>query len=351
MVRFGYGLPSVHPAGEMVDLIRLADGLGFDFCHLNDDSSMLDPWSILAAAARETSTVRLGLSATHVYLREPTLIAQALATLDQLSEGRAQAVVSFGTPQMLDAYHVGWRGGRPLARVREAIEVMRAYLDDGAVDHRGEFFRYSGVRTMARPVQRHLPLFVGGLGGPVSFELAGEVADGIECGSSSRENSEYVVEHVRRGAQRVGRDPDAVRIGASVVVAVSDDAAAAKEAAAGVALAWLPAYPLNMLARHGLSADQVAPILAAVDAGDFAEAARRVTPEFGEALTIAGTPEECADRIRTDLVAAGVDHVLLAIVDPTVAEIATGVRPEALPGGREQLQLIHDRIFPAFAGG
>jgi 5,10-methylenetetrahydromethanopterin reductase len=350
MVRFGYGLPGVHPAAETVELIRTADRLGFHFCHLNDDSSMLDPWSVLAAAARETSTIRLGISATHVYLREPTLIAQALATIDQLSGGRAQAVVSFGTPQMLDAYHVSWRGTRPLARIREAIGVMRAYLDDGTVDLQGEFFHYSGVQTMARPVQQHLPLFVGGLGGPKSFELAGEVADGIECGSSSRENSEYVVEHVRRGAERAGRDPDAMRIGASVVTAVGDDATAAKEAARGVAVAWLPAYPLNMIARHGVSADQLEPILTALDAGDFAEASRRATPELGEALTIAGTPEECADRIRTDLVDAGVDQVLLAIVDPTVAEIATGVRPDALPDAREQLQLIHDRVLPAFAG-
>lgn len=350
MVRFGYGMPCVHPAGELVDLIRVADRLGFDFCHVADDSSMLDPWSVIAAAARDTSSIRLGLSATHVYLRDPTLIAQALATIDQLSGGRAQAVVSFGTPQMLDAHHVDWRGSRPLARVREAIGVMRAYLDDGAVDHQGEFFRYSGVQTIARPVQAHVPLFVGGLGGPKSFELAGEVADGIECGSSSRENSAYVVEHVRRGAERAGRDPDSMRIGATVVTAVSDDATAAKEAARGVAAAWLPALPPRMLARHGLSEAQVAPVLAAMGAGDVAEAIRRTTPELGEALTIAGTPEECAERIRTDLLDAGIDHVLLALVDPIVAEMATGSRAEGLPDAREQLQLIRDRIFPAFSG-
>lgn len=350
MVRFGYGLPCVHPAGEMVDLIRTADRLGFHFCHLNDDPSMLDPWAVLAAAARETSTIRLGLSATHVYLREPTLIAQALATIDQLSGGRAQAVVSFGVAQTLDAYHVDWRGRRPLARVREAIGVMRDYLDDGAVDRQGEFFHHSDVGTIARPVQEHVPLFVGGLGGPRSFELAGEVADGIECGSSSRENSEYVVEHVRRGAERAGRDPDGLRMGATVVAAVSDDPAAAKEAARGVAAAWLSTFPPRMLARHGLGEHEVAPILEAMEDGDFAGAVRRATPELGEALTIAGTPEECADRIRADLVDAGIDHVLLALVDPTVAEIAAGTRPDGLPDARRQLQLIHDHVFPAFAG-
>jgi 5,10-methylenetetrahydromethanopterin reductase len=349
MVRLNYGLLGAYPAGEMVDLIRTADELGFDACHIADDPSLRDCWLVAAAAARETSSIRLGFSATHVYLREPTLIAQALATLDELSGGRAEAVVSFGDPQMLDAYHVDWRGQRPLARVREALRVMRAYLDVGAVDHDGEFFRYSGVETVVRPVQERLPLLVGALGGPRSFELAGEVADGVEAGSSARKNSAYVVEHVRRGAERAGRDPDALRMGAYCVTAVAEDAEAAKEAARVVAASWLPSYPESMIARHGIDPEEIAPIVAAFEEGDVDEALRRTTPEIGEAFTVAGTPEECAERLRTDLVEPGIDHVLLALVDPAVVETFTGERPAGLPDIREQLRLIHDSILPEFS--
>jgi 5,10-methylenetetrahydromethanopterin reductase len=347
MVRVSYGLPGTYPAREMVALIRLADELGFHACHLDDAPTQRDSWLVAAAAARETSRIRLGFSATHVYLREPTLIAQALATLDELSHGRAEAVVSFGDPAMLDAYHVEWRGRRPLARVREALSVMRAYLDEGAVDHDGEFFRYSGVEAGVRPVQEHLPLLVGALGGPRSFALAGEVADGVECGSSSRENSEYVVAHVRRGAERAGRDADELQLGAFCVVAVSDDAEAARRAARTVVAGWLPSFPDSMLTRHGLEPDQVAPIIAALDAGDVTEALRQTSPEIGEALSISGSPESCAERIRTDLVAAGIDHVLLVLVDPVDVEAYTGERPEGLPDVRRQLQLIHDRLLPS----
>lgn len=348
MVRFGVGLLGVHPAGEMVDLIRVADELGFHTCYLPDDPWTRDSWAVLAAAARETSSIRLGLAATHVYLRDPVLIAQALATLDELSQGRVQAAVSFGDPSVLDAHHVRWRGQRPLARLREAFEVMRAYLDDGAVDHHGEFFRYSGIEAGARPVQAHLPLFVGALGGPRSFELAGEVADGVECGSTSRVNSQYVVEHVRRGAERAGRDPGDLRIGSGFITAVAEDERAAKEAAWAVAAAWLPSYPERMIARHGLDPGQVAPIIAAMNDGNVGEALRRTTPEIGEALTVAGTPEECAERTRTDLVDAGIGQVSFAVVDPAAVEAITGARPPGLPDVREQLRLIRDRIFPAF---
>lgn len=95
MVRFGFGLLGVHPAGDLVDLVRTADELGFHSCYLPDDPSMRDSWAVVAAAARETSSIRLGFNATHVYLRDPVLIAQALATLDELSDG-SRPVVSFG---------------------------------------------------------------------------------------------------------------------------------------------------------------------------------------------------------------------------------------------------------------
>jgi 5,10-methylenetetrahydromethanopterin reductase len=350
MVRLSYGLTGAYPAGEMVELIRAADELGFHACHLADDPSSRDPWVVAAAGARATSSIRLGVSATHVYLREPTLIAQALATLDELSGGRAEAVVSFGDPAVLDAHHVQWRGRRPLARVREALGVMRAYLDDGVVDHDGEFFRYSSIEASARPVQDHLPLFVGALGGPRSFELAGEVADGVECGSASRENSAYVVEHVRRGAERAGRDPNALQMGAFCVTAVANDAQVAKQAARVIAAGWLPSYPDNMIARHGLEPDQVAPIIAALEQGDLGEAVRQTTPEISEALSVAGTPEECAERIRTDLVEAGIEDILLALVDPAVVAAYTGERPEDLPEACEQLRLIRDRLVPVLDG-
>lgn len=347
MARFGLGLIATRPAGELVDLVRKAEQLGFDFCTLADDPSARDPYAVVAAAATVTSTIRLGFSATHVYLREPTLIAQSLATIDELSGGRVEAVVSFGDPSILDTYHVEWRGRRPLARLREAIRVMRAYLDDGAVDHQGASFHYSRLETGVRPVQARLPLLVGALGGPRSFELAGEVADGVQCGSTSAENSAYVVEHVRAGAQRAGRDPDTLQMGAYCFIAVSEDGTAAAEAARRMTAGVLGSYPESMILRHGVDPKQSAAITAALGDGDMARALELTTPEVGRALTIAGTPEDCAERIRTDLLEAGINHVQFAILEPSVIEAYAGSRIDGLPDIQHQLQLLHDRIVPA----
>lgn len=348
MVRFSYGLAPVYPAAEAVELIAAADELGFHGCYLGDDLNLQDPWTLCAAAATRTERIRLGLSATHVLVRQPILVAQALGTLDQLSNGRAEAAIGIGDVSMLDAYGIDWRD-RPIARLREGFEIIRAFLEDGELTHDGEFFRYREVATLARPVQKRLPLLVAGMVGPQSFRLAGELGDGLHCAGCSRGYSAYVVEQVRRGAERAGRDWRELDLAAWCITAVAEDSTAAKDAARGLVAGWLGQLPAALLERHGLDPGDVTPVVNAMAAGEAGEALRLATDEMVEAFSVAGTPEECVEKIRTHLVEPGIHHVVMGIADPDLVEGITGQRPSGVPGVREQLQLIRERIFPAFA--
>ena len=99
-------------------------------------------------------------------LREPTLIAQAAATLDELTDGRAEVAISSGNFGLLAQYHIDWAKTKPLSRVKEAAQVIRTLLDDGVVTFDGEFFNYCGLFTFARPVQERLPVKMGAMRGP-----------------------------------------------------------------------------------------------------------------------------------------------------------------------------------------
>ena len=77
---------------------------------------------------------------------------------------------------------------------------MRTFLDEGAIDFEGEFYKYTGLFTAARPVQERVPLKIGAMGGPKSFELAGEIADGLHVACAySPEALGYAAEHFRAG--------------------------------------------------------------------------------------------------------------------------------------------------------
>src|SRR5438105_12573387 len=146
-VRFSYCMLPDYPLVDSIDMIRVADELGYYACYSVDETWHKDLWCMFAAAADKTRNIRLGPNVTHVFLREPTLICQQLATLDELSGGRAAAVVSTGNFVMMEQYHLDWANRRPLSRLREAMHVMRTFLDDGKIDYEGDVFKYTGLFT------------------------------------------------------------------------------------------------------------------------------------------------------------------------------------------------------------
>src|SRR3712207_3092998 len=301
-MRWSYCMLPDYPLADTIDMIRTADELGFYACYSVDETWHKDPWTVFAAAADKTQNIRFGPNVTHVFLREPTLIAQQLATLDELTGGRMEAVVSTGNFGLLAQYGIDWARQKPLSRLREALHVMRTFLDEGAITFQGDFFQYNGLYTFARPVQERIPLRMGGMKGPRSFETAGEIADGMhQALAYSREAHDYAAEHVRIGCERAGRDFDSYDFGAWAVTVVSEDSAAAKRAARLLVAFYISSMPAEQLARHGIDAAELAPVVEALGRGDIPKAVELFRPEYSEKLSIAGTPEERSEEHTSEL--------------------------------------------------
>ena len=88
--------------------------------------------------------------------------------------------------------------------------MMRTFLDEGAITFEGDFFKYSGLYTFARPVQDRIPIKMGAMKGPRSFQTAGEIADGMhQALAYSREAYDYSSENLqdrrREGRARLDR--------------------------------------------------------------------------------------------------------------------------------------------------
>jgi 5,10-methylenetetrahydromethanopterin reductase len=349
---FSVQLLPEHPLEELIEVIRLADQLGFRACYSADETYHKDMWILFAAAADRTSRLRFGPEVSGVILRDPTLIAQQAATLDELTGGRAEIVFSIGNLALLDQYGIEWKDTRPLARLREAHEVISAFLADGVVDFQGEFYRYSGLFTAARPVQQPLPVKLGAMTGPGSFRLAGEIADGVHVACAhSTEALGYAARNVFAGAERAGR-----RLGpgfdlcASTLGAISADSAAAKNAARIAAAFYIPSMAAKLIERHGIAYHDVRPIVDAFTRGDVVKALELTTPEMGERLSIGGTPQEWIERIRADIVPHGYNHIALSLVDPALVQSWSGWRPDGLPDLATQLELFATQVMPALAG-
>src|SRR5215218_7598138 len=295
-MKFSYAMLPDYSLEESLRAIELADELGFYAVYAADETWHKDLWLLFAAAAARTSRVRMGPSVSSVTLREPSLIAQAAATLDELTGGRAEVVLSSGNFGLLAQYKLDWKGMKQLSRTIEGVHVVRTLLDEGAITFDGEFFKYDGLFTFARPVQERVPVKMGAMRGPRSFEAAAEFSDGCHHALSyTREAYEYAAQH-----QRNGVDPDELK-----------------------------------------------PIIDAIGGGDLARGIELTTPEIAEKLSFAGTPEEVTAKIK-EIEPAGVNHIVAALTDASIVKTFTGREIPGVATVEEQLQLLHDEVMPAF---
>jgi 5,10-methylenetetrahydromethanopterin reductase len=348
-VRFSYQLLPEQPVDQLLDLIELLDELGFWACYSADETYHKDMWSIFAAAAGRTTLLRLGPEVTHVILKDPTIIAQQVATLDELTGGRAELVYSTGNFAMLKQYRVEV-GRKPIARLREAHHVFRTFLADGSIDFEGDFYAYSGLFTAARPVQDPFPIKLGGMKGPRSFELAGEIADGLHTALAySSEALGFVADAFVRGAEKAGRDWAGLDLADNMLGAISTDAAPAREAARIVAAFYISSMPPELLARNGVDPESVGEINDAFQAGAVEHALSKSSADLGDALSVAGSPREWVRAIEERLIPAGFNHLLVTFADPFLVESWTGRGVDGLPSLEEQLRIFHDEVMPAFS--
>jgi hypothetical protein len=165
-MRYGAVLPG-GTATEQLDQALLAEQAGWDGVFTWEAAYGVDPWSVLAAAAARTSRVRLGTMLTPLPWRRPWKVASQVATLDQLSAGRAILAVGVGATdtELPDTGEVTDLRARA-ERLDEGIDLIRA-LWDGQTSYHGEHYQYETGRmdltAAAQPVQRRIPVWVVGV--------------------------------------------------------------------------------------------------------------------------------------------------------------------------------------------
>ena len=166
VMRCGVVLPG-GTATEQLDQAVLAEQAGWDGVFVWEAAYGVDAWSLLAAIAAKTARVRLGTMLTPLPWRRPWKVASQVATLDQLSNGRAILAVGVGAvdtdlPDTAEVTDLRERA----ARLGEGIDLIRT-LWDGGTSYRGEHYQYDTGRldltAAARPVQARIPLWVVGV--------------------------------------------------------------------------------------------------------------------------------------------------------------------------------------------
>jgi 5,10-methylenetetrahydromethanopterin reductase len=347
-MKWSIQLPGSHPIESQLEVIEMADRLGFHAYHFNDEIYHYDIWSVMTQAALRTKNIRL-IAVTNVVVQDPVYLAQRLLTLDKLSNGRVGAMYSIGSVPMLRQMGVDMSNLKPIGRLREAQKVLRSVLDTSHVEFHGKYFDYTGLSTSAHKVQDEIPLTMGGIKGPMTFELAGEVANGLVTGLLySREALRYAADHFKIGAQKAGRDWTKLDLVAGFLGTISQDGDAARRAARIIGAYYLPALGDEAAIKHGIDPARLTPIREAFERGDI-RGAIEITPEdiaASQALP-AGTPEDAVEQIRV-AVEEGYNQVCIDLIDANAIRNMTGIEVSGVADAAAQVQMLHDHVMPAF---
>lgn len=208
------------PAGLCVDAAVLAEQAGFG-CVWKGEANGREPMVQLAAMAARTHRIQLGTAVHHVYSRTPVTLAMQAATLNELSGGRLILGLGVANP-VIAAWH-GDTFDRPLARLREYVQVLRAaHSGERVPDYDGDFQKTSRSFKLAFDPAHPLALWIAGIG-PQMARLAGELGDGVVINIANERLIPEIVENLREGARRGGRDPDACQVVAKLRVALHPD--------------------------------------------------------------------------------------------------------------------------------
>ncbi|MEI8359718.1 MAG: hypothetical protein RL698_1613 [Pseudomonadota bacterium] len=292
--RIAASLPAPPDLAMCQRVARRAEELGYESLWIADVGGP-DPFVVAAAAAAVTSRVRIGTAVIPAYTRSIPVIAGAAASCNELAPGRFVLGVGASSENIVEA----WSGipfRRPLARVRETVTTVRSILagERTAVD--GRAVRSHGYRLLMRTPTPPIPIHVGALMPPM-LEVAGEVGDGVTLNMMPVEAVPRMLEHVRAGAARAGRDAAALEVVARFQVCVTDDKTQARAVLRSFFGPYFATSVYNRFVAWCGFDHEAAEILSGWRGKDRGRVAAAVTDEMIDRIAILGSAAECRERI------------------------------------------------------
>ena len=197
--------------------IDLCESGGVDSIWQSDRISgrepMVECMSLMAALAGRTRRVKFGMFVASAGLRDPLLLAKQCATIDVLSEGRLLPAFGVGNPRSDDWGATATETKGAGRRADEALDVIAALWRGESVDFDGEFHRYCQASICPLPVQKHLPLWIGGHS-KAAMRRTARIGTGWVGGTQPPDQTGEVVLGIKSALEISGRLIDADHYGA-----------------------------------------------------------------------------------------------------------------------------------------
>ncbi len=319
-IELGLQIVPTMGSAELINTIVAAEELGYSYCMVADEGLMLDVYAVLGAAARATSTIRLG-AVTNPYTRHPAATAAAVATVDEMSGGRAFVTLVAGGTMVLHPMRL--ERTAPLALMSDTIDALRLLWSGRPVTWQGRRLSLEGAQLTTGT--HSIPIWVAARGERM-LAASGARADGLVLMVKSDLDDAFgIADQARAAAEapltrvyldRLAYKPEMIEEAKHLYgYAIMDS-------------------PPRILKNLGLDEAEIAGLKQAFATGGPEAVGQLVTDELVASYQIAGTPEQCRHQLQHLIGAHRLDAFFMNIISPgpaanralltEVKQIATG---------------------------
>jgi len=331
-VKFHVGLPSPTIADIEVTkwsgITHMCEQAGFSCLWHSNERFYREMWIRMAVAAMSSERIGIGGAVADPFSVHPLINAQSLATLAELSNGRATLAIGAGGSgfQMM-----GIKRSQSAAALKDTVSIIRPALRGEVVDYTGEVIQAHQARIQFAPVAL-ADLWIA-TRGDKTLEVAGEVADGAIIATYADPNSiGEALQLVEKGATRSGRSLKDLRLMSRVDTCVHEDQMAAyKGARLMIAKLLWASYPdRRFVQRMGLTVPEaIESKLAERKYELIEEVAGEVPDDFVSQMSWSGTPEIVAERVASIVSATEVREIGFWILPAPGQSLQTAINTVA----------------------
>jgi alkanesulfonate monooxygenase SsuD/methylene tetrahydromethanopterin reductase-like flavin-dependent oxidoreductase (luciferase family) len=305
MARIGFalGYGKFTNVREIAILMQQAEERGYEMSFFSETIELMrDSVSALAAIGLATKKLILG-STQIVRLRSPVIMAQTLATLDELTDGRMTLAPGACTRSHARVYsleHVD----PPLA-LKEWIESIRLILTGDKISYEGQVVKLNNVGLGWKPFRKSIPLYIPATA-KAGLRLAGQIGDGVVLNAvCSPEYTVNALKIIREEAENAGRDWSKFEVSQIINCSVENDHKKALDAVRWEVATKLDPIQIPFIARPKMRVGE--PYIREEDLPKFEEAhakggmeglIKAVPDSYVEGMTASGTPEEVKKRVQ-----------------------------------------------------
>jgi len=328
-----FGLRLIEFLGDsrsLVDLAVQAERAGFDSVWFPHDTFMRNTWVLTTATAMATERIHIGGVGVSPYHCNPCEIATYVATLDELSNGRAILGLGFHTEMF-----VQWTGidtSEYLQHTRESVEIIRALLRGDVASYQGTNFQWNEQCYLRfEPLRSSVPIYLCPFG-DAYLKLSGEIGDGSLPMITPPASAKAMVHSIHQGASSVGREPSDVEISGCAWLSLSESKTSAAAVMRNMVAYFGPYLETHALEAIGLSDAAMQPLKNLVESREYELAHAAVTDDMLN-LGIVGTPNDVIRQVE-QLAEMGVTEV--------------GFGGPLGPDPAEAIKLMGEQVIPHF---